>query len=159
MAVAAIGGGGEGGGGAGPAVVASGRGTGRRAAPTSAVSEREQTRTNRRENRDRSEEDQNRVQRVEDLSQAPCTRGRRTPDLPYPEWAREESIAGRLRVQCMVTLEGNLRGCRLRRGEERLFEYAKSRIERVWRCSPGLDAAGNDEQAPASFNVVFALED
>ena len=59
----------------------------------------------------------------------------------------------------MVTLEGNLRGCRLRRGEERLFEYAKSRIERVWRCSPGLDAAGNDEQAPASFNVVFALED
>ena len=59
----------------------------------------------------------------------------------------------------MVTLEGELRGCRLRRGDERLFDYAKTRIERVWRCSPGLDARGNYEQAPATFNVNFNLED
>lgn len=155
MAVQGIGGGGDGGG-SGPAAVAAGAGTGRR---TEAREERQERREERQEEREREEENRNRVQQVEDLSQPPCSRARRNPALPYPEWAREESIEGRLRIQCMVTLEGELRGCRLRRGDERLFDYAKARIERVWRCSPGVDARGNDEQGPATFNVNFNLED
>ncbi|MFT4704189.1 MAG: outer membrane biosynthesis protein TonB [Bradymonadia bacterium] len=146
MNVEGIGGGGDG---SGPSM---NRGNGGPATP------RVERREDRREEREEVRENRDRVAQVEDLSQPPCSRARRTPALPYPDEFREEGVQGRLRVQCVVTLDGELRGCRLRRGDERLFAFAQPRIERVWRCSPGLDASGDEEQSPASFNVSFNLE-
>ncbi len=146
-------GGGEGG--SGPAVTPGRGGGGRRPEPVS--DNREERREERREAEGRSEEDRRRVARIEDTSVAPCAQARREPEVPYPRELRERAISGTLRIQCIITETGRVRGCRHRSGPDELYALAAPIIAE-WRCSPAENADGERVSAPYTFRIPFNLE-
>ncbi|MCB9532134.1 MAG: TonB family protein [Myxococcales bacterium] len=114
-------------------------------------------RTQRREEASRSEEDRNRVARIEDTSTPPCEHMRREPSVPYPEELRAAAIHGTVQIQCIVAEDGRLRACRHRGGPDELYRVALPVVEQ-WRCSPAENADGVRVAAPFNFRIPFRLE-
>ncbi|MFT6395688.1 MAG: hypothetical protein ACJAYU_000430 [Bradymonadia bacterium] len=61
-------------------------------------------------------------------------------------------------MECFVTEDGRIRGCRSRGGPEELFRVARSHAEDNWRCSPAENAEGQRVAARYTFRIPFNLE-
>lgn len=154
MGAEGIGGTGDG---AGPALGGGPPGPGRAQQATrdaAAVEERQERTDERRDDRearDRSEEDQRRVMRLEDTSEPPRP-VEQEPRLGYPEELR--AFTGNVVVECLITDSGRVRACRHRSGPEQLAEYVISVVTQ-WRFSPATDHDNNPVVTTYRFNIPF----